>query len=126
MRTRPEPAVLAWLDRQPDTDLYYCAVTKAEIALGVALLPDGKCKQGLAEAAAGIFDAFEGRCLDYDCAATSRYVAIAKRSRTIGRPVSIEDMLIAAIAQANGGLLATRNISDFDFLPELERLNPWG
>lgn len=70
--------------------------------------------------------AFEGRCLDYACAASTGYVAIAEASKTAGRPMSIEEMLIAAIAQANACVLATRNVSDFDFLPGLQVVNPWG
>jgi predicted nucleic acid-binding protein len=37
-----------------------------------------------------------------------------------------EDMLIAAIALANACVLVTRNVSNFDFLPGLEAVNPWG
>lgn len=39
--------------------------------------------------------------------------------------MSIEDMLIAAVAQANNAILATRNVTDFDFLPGLVLVNPW-
>ena len=40
--------------------------------------------------------------------------------------MSVEDMMIAAIAQAQDALLVTRNIKDFDFLPDLKLFNPWG
>ena len=125
MRVKPDPTALAWLDQQLDTDLYLCAVTKAEIEWGIALLPDGKRKWQLTKAAAEVLAAFEGRCLDYDCGATLHYVAIANCSQASGRPMSIEDMLIAAIAQANDCILATRNVTDFDFLPALGLVNPW-
>jgi len=125
MRTEPEPSVLGWLDEQLESELHFCAVTKAEIELGIAQLPEGKRKQRLAEAATLVLDAFEGRCLDYDCTATPHYVSIAKHSWAAGRPMSIEDMLIAATALAHGCLLATRNVTDFDFLPKLELVNPW-
>ncbi|ESQ13100.1 MAG: type II toxin-antitoxin system VapC family toxin [Thiohalocapsa sp. PB-PSB1] len=125
LRKEPEPAVLAWLDRQPDNDLYFCSVTKAELELGVAMLPDGRRKRQLAQAVTDALAEFEGRCLDYDCEATANYVAIASESRTHGRPMSVEDMLIAAIARTNECRLATRNTSDFDFLDSLEIENPW-
>jgi len=126
MKTQPEPKVLAWLDQQADTDLYLSVISKAEIELGIAQLPDGKRKQSLAAAALEVLAAFEGRCLDYVCAASTDYVAIAEASKAAGRPMSIEDMLIAAIAQTNACVLVTRNVSDFDFLPGLEVVNPWG
>ena len=125
MKTRPEPKVLHWLDQQFDADLYMSVVSKAEIELGIAQLPEGKRKQNLAAAAFEVLDAFEGRCLDYACAASAHYVQIAAASKAVGRPMSIEDMLIAAIAQANRCVLVTRNVSDFAFLPGLEVVNPW-
>lgn len=126
MKTQPESKVLLWLDQQSDTDLYLSVVSKAEIELGIAQLPDGKRKQNLTAAALEVLSAFEGRCLDYACAASTTYVAITEASKAAGRPMSIEDMLIAAVAQANGCVLVTRNVGDFDFLPGLEVVNPWG
>ena len=42
-----------------------------------------------------------------------------------GRPMSVEDAQIAAIAVQNSALLATRNTTDFDFLENLNLVNPW-
>ncbi|WP_281054678.1 hypothetical protein [Thiothrix nivea] len=39
--------------------------------------------------------------------------------------MSVEDMMIAAIAYTQDAVLATRNVSDFDFLPGLALVNPW-
>ena len=126
MKSRPEPKVLHWLDQKFDTDLNISVVSKAEIELGIAQLPEGKRKQSLAAAAFAVLDAFEGRCLEYACAMSTNYVQIAAASKALGRPMSIEDMLIAAIAQANRCVLVTRNVSDFAFLPGLDVVNPWG
>jgi predicted nucleic acid-binding protein len=125
MKANPEPNVLAWTDQQLDTDLYFSAISKGEVEWGIALLADGKRKQQLADAASEIFALFEGRCLDYSCDVTSYYVAIAAFSKQAGHPMSVEDMLIAAVAQANDCVLATRNVTDFDFLPGLVLVNPW-
>jgi predicted nucleic acid-binding protein len=51
MRIAPNQAVLSWMDEQTATDLFICAVTKAEIELGIALLPEGKRKDNLSVAA---------------------------------------------------------------------------
>lgn len=126
MKAKPEPNVLAWADQQLDTDLYFSAISRGEVEWGIALLADGKRKQHLADAAVEVFAMFEGRCLDYACYVSSFYVAIAMYSKQVGRPMSVEDMLIAAVAQANGAVLATRNVTDFDFLPGLVLVNPWG
>lgn len=125
MKAQPNSSVLQWVDQQLDTDLYFSAISKAEIEWGIALLAAGKRKQQLAEAAAEVFVMFAGRCVDYTCQATPHYAAIALSAKQAGRPMSIEDMLIAAVAQVNNALLATRNVTDFEFLPGLVLVNPW-
>ena len=125
MKTKPEANVLHWVDQQLDIDLYFCAISKGEIEWGIELLPQGKRKQALADAAIVVFELFEGRCLSYSCEVTPSYRDIATVSKQLGRPMSVEDQLIAAIAQANNAVLVTRNLVDFDFLPNLKLLNPW-
>ena len=125
MRPRPEPAVIAWLDQQPEAALFMPAIAKAEIESGIVMLPEGKRKRSLAVAAQLIFDAFSDRCLPLDCAATAHYAQILLRSKMFGRPVSVEDAQIAAIAVANDLVLTTRNVSDFDFLDNLGLKDPW-
>ncbi len=125
MKTQPNDAVLQWVDQQLDMDLYFSVISKAEIEWGIALLADGQRKRQLTQAAMEVFDLFAGRCLDYDCSVSAYYVEIATYSKQIGRPMSVEDRLIAAIAQANNAILATRNSVDFDFLPKLSLINPW-
>ncbi len=39
--------------------------------------------------------------------------------------MSVEDAQIAAIAQQNSLALATRNLTDFNFLDVLDLINPW-
>ena len=125
MKAKPDTSVLAWVDLQIETDLYICAITKAEVEWGVGVLPDGKRKQQLQQASNAIFEIFAGRCLEYSCSAASSYVAIGLEAKRLGRPMSAEDMMIAAIAQSQGCLLATRNIKDFDFLTDVQLFNPW-
>jgi len=42
MKPAPELAVVQWLDAQLDSQVFLPAITKAEIELGIALLPNGK------------------------------------------------------------------------------------
>jgi toxin FitB len=125
MRQEPDPGVLAWLDSQPSQRLYFSAVTRAEIELGVALLPDGARKEALRKAAASMLGEFPARCLPFDDAAASHYAVIVAARGAAGRPISVQDAEIAAIALTSGFGLATRNDSDFTGIPGLTTINPW-
>lgn len=125
MKEQPDDSVLSWIDEQIETDLYLCAISKAEIEWGIGLLDDGKRKQQLQQAATAVFELFPERCLEYNCDAASQYANIAIYTRQVGRPMSVEDMMIAAVARSADSLLVTRNTKDFDFLPDLRLLNPW-
>ncbi len=126
MRGVPEPRVLAWLDQRPDTDFWVSAVTVAEIGLGIALLPKGRRKATLADLAASMFEEdFFGRCLSFDQEAAAVYACIVSSRMGMGRPISVEDAQIAAIAVTNRLVLATRNIGDFEKIKELTIVNPW-
>ncbi len=45
MKTHPNEGVLAWVNEQPTSTLFVSTITRAEIELGIALLPDGKRKR---------------------------------------------------------------------------------
>ncbi len=126
MRDEPSPDVIAWLDAQVASDVWVCAVNRAEIELGLALLPDGKRRQRLAMAAAEMFELeFAGRCLPFDDVAATWYAQVVVQRSKAGRPISIEDAQIAAIALTRGMALATRNTRDFAGIHGLTVLNPW-
>ena len=97
----------------------------SEITLGIALLANSKRKKALQRAADEIFAVFIDRCLSLDCDTATYYAQIVATARKAGRPMSVEDAQIAAIAQQNGLALATRNLTDFNFLNALVLINPW-
>ena len=125
MRQVPAPPVLTWLDLQPRDRLYISAITRAEIELGIALLPEGRRKEALAVAAGRMFAEFHGRCLPFEEAAASHYAAIVSVRTRAGRQISVEDAEIAATALANGFVLATRNTRDFEGIEGLLTVDPW-
>ncbi|MEN8143115.1 MAG: type II toxin-antitoxin system VapC family toxin [Thermodesulfobacteriota bacterium] len=125
MKSRPEAAVISWVDSQTPSILYISAIARAEIELGIALLAAGRRKKDLAASADLLFSEFSGRCLAFDSAAAPEYAGIVSQRNKMGRPISVEDAQIAAIARANSMRLATRNIVDFEFIQRLEIINPW-
>ncbi len=125
MKPAPETSVVRWVDEQLVETVYISAITRAEIELGIALLPDGQRKQQIADAAQQMFAQFAGRCLVFGETAAIQYgQLVAARTRN-GRPITVEDAQIAAIALAGGLRLATRNEKDFADIPGLMVVNPW-
>jgi len=125
MRTSVSQSVVDWLDHQPVTSLYISAITRAEIELGIGLLPNSKKKDQLDQAAVKMFDEFIGRCLPFEETAAIEYGRLVSRRRKTGHPISIEDAMISAIALTHGMSLATRNTKDFSSIDDLELINPW-
>ena len=126
MRPAPEPKVLEWLDALPAADVWISAVTVGEIRLGIALLPDGQRKERLAGLAEAMFqEDFADSCLSYDMPAAAAYAGIVATRIRLGRPISVEDAQIAAIARSGGLDLATRNTKDFSDIDGLQLMNPW-
>jgi predicted nucleic acid-binding protein len=125
MRLRPEPEVLAWVDRQYGGELAVTAVNVAEILTGIAVLDDGAKKSALMDAAAMLFDQlFSGRVFSFDRIAAAEYAAIVAERRRQGSPISMADAQIAAVCRTADHILATRNTADFD-RTGIELVNPW-
>lgn len=126
MRPSPEPRVVQWVDSRPAADIWISAVTVAEIRLGIALLPEGQRRQLLADLAEAMFqEDFSDSCLPFDFSAAAQYASIVATRTRQGRPISVEDAQVAAIARADGLTLATRNTTDFAGIDGLILVNPW-
>jgi toxin FitB len=126
MRAVPSQAVLNWINGQKANDLFISAITRAEIELGIALLPAGKRRTNLATQAKAMFvEDFAGRCLPFDEKGASLYAALVASRTRQGLPISVEDAQIAAIGLCHRKTLVTRNTTDFENIQELSLLNPW-
>ena len=126
MRAEPDAGVLAWFEQQQAAVLYTTAITRAEILLGIALLPAGRRREGLASAAELMFEQdFAQRCLPFDQVAAAEHALLVAARLRSGRPMSAEDGQIAAIALCRGMRLATRNGKDFEGIDGLLVLDPW-
>jgi predicted nucleic acid-binding protein len=125
MASSPEQRVTRWLARQSSHQLFTTSVTMAEIFQGVELLPAGKRRAGLLAAAETMFTGlFPGRVLPFHEGAARAFAPIAINRRTRGRPISLFDAQIAAIARAFGATLATRDTADFEDCG-VALVNPW-
>ncbi len=125
MRGRPTPRVLDWLDREDARGFFVSAVSVAEIRTSLGLLPVGRRRRELTEAADRVLgELFSGRVLPFDVEAAGDYADIASRRRATGRPISQFDCQIAAIARSNGMAVATRDVDGFSGCG-IEVIDPW-
>jgi predicted nucleic acid-binding protein len=124
---RPAPAVqvIAWIDAQPLETLFLSAITVAELRAGVALMPVGKRRTQLHEhLEKQVLPLCAGRVLPFDMACTKAYAELLAKVRAAGRSIATADACIAAIAIANGLVVATRDTSPFQ-AAGLTVINPW-
>jgi len=124
MRSRPNERVREWLDGIPEREVWTTSIVIAEIAAGIALLPLGARRRVLAEEFDRMLRLFADRILVFDASAAVEYGTIVAYRARLGRPISIADAQIAAIATVNGAVLATRNVTDFDGLA-VDLVDPW-
>ena len=115
--TKPNPstALLAWMAEQTDNDLFISALT-GEIRRGLLEKSAGK-KRALLEAwfvgREGPQALFAGRVLAFDEKAGLIWAQLMADGAARGRPRSALDMIVAAIAEANGCVVVTDNEKDF-------------
>ena len=125
MRPTPSPRVVAWVAKQPATELFTTSVTEAEIFYGLELRTRGKRREGLLAAAEAMFaEDLAGRVLGFDGEAARAFSKIAARRRALGKPISHADARIAAITQVRAAKLATRNVADFKDCG-VDVVDPW-
>ena len=126
LKPLPEPAVLDWLDRQSPQTLFLTTVNLAELLAGIEVLPQGRRRAELQHAlTTQVIPLFEGRILSFDKKAAQAFARIHASAQALGNPISFADGAIAAIASAQGFILATRNVRDFRGTG-VELINPWG
>jgi len=101
----PSASLAAWISDQVDEDLCVSSLTIAEIWRGVLATPVGRRKDRLTEwfsGPSGPQALFSGRILPFDEGAALIWARLMATGAATGRPRSGIDMIIAAVAEANG------------------------
>ncbi len=122
---KPSKTVVDWFSSVPEDGLFIPAIVKAEILLGIELLPDGRRKSILGTFVKNFLVPYEqGRILPFENADTVFYAEIVSRRKRMGRRLVGIDAQIAAIALRRGLPIATRNVRDFEGCG-VTLINPW-
>jgi predicted nucleic acid-binding protein len=125
MKNTPSSAVIKWIDEQETTQLFVTTITIAEIEYGIRALSESRRRHSLENAFNAVLrEAFAQRILSFDETAAYNYGKIMSHRKEIGRPMSILDGQIAAIAFTHEKTIATRNIRDFSDC-RLKLVNPF-
>lgn len=122
-RPRPDRHVVSWM-RRSEGALAVPTIAVAEMAYGIEKLAEGRRRDLLLVALRRLVVEFADRLFDFNVKAAWAYGQILASARRAGQPMTVPDALIAAIAQANGCALATRNVKDFA-ATGLELVDPW-
>jgi hypothetical protein len=122
-KPRPDEHVVAWT-RRSAAALAIPTIAVAEMSYGIEKLAAGRRRETLLGALQRLVVEFADRLLAFNVEAAWAYGRILASARGAGRPMAVPDAAIAAIAQANGCALATRNVKDFA-TTGLELVDPW-
>ena len=124
-RPFPQPSVAQWLEGADDDRLYFSVVSLGEIQKGIATLPESKrrieLRQWLDET---LRPWFQGRILPVNEPIAVRWGMLAGNCKLRGRPLKVEDGLVAATALEHDLTVVTRNVRDFEDLG-VSIFNPW-
>ncbi|AWV02055.1 VapC toxin family PIN domain ribonuclease [Burkholderia sp. JP2-270] len=125
LRREPSVAVIEWLDAQNVETLFLAAISLAEMQFGVAVLPEGRRREWLRQSIERrVVPLFRGRILPFDNAASNAYASLRARARVAGSAIAPVDCFIAATAEANGLIVATRDVAPFQ-VAGLRVIDPW-
>jgi len=101
------------------SDLLVCSVVKAELYYGAARSSDPARTLATQRSFVSLF-----KSLVFDDAAAETYGQIRAELAAKGQPIGPNDLLIAAIAMANGVTLVTHNTDEFSRVTGL-RIEDW-
>lgn len=97
------------------------SVVWAEVLTGIKLLPEGHKKEALFEFFVETVQK-NYEILPFDSLCASVYSDIVSRLKEKGTPAPKIDLMIASTAIANGLILVTRNIKEFEPIAEVSTL----
>lgn len=119
------PAVLAWLDRQPDESMWTTSITILEIRFGLEIMERGRKRDSRMLALSRLIDEeIEERVAAFDDSAAVATAELMAANRRAGITRELRDAMIAGIAHSRRATLATRNVKHF-VNSGVDIINPW-
>lgn len=125
IKSSPDRNAVLWFRREAQSDLYLNSVVVMEQSFGAErfYLRTGSDRY-IRSLENLLATQFRGRVLEFVEGAPVLSGRIRAKRESIGRPISVQDAMIAAICLSHDATLATRNTKDFEGL-DLKLVNPF-
>lgn len=123
-KPQPDSNVISWIQDHTE-DVMITSISLEEFYYGVLLMPDGKRKRGIKRTIDGIVQDCADRTLSFDSFCGYLCAKARSQARRAGHTGTIEDFMIASICLRHNATLVTRNVKDFDYIDELEIVDPF-
>lgn len=121
----PDKAVTGWFFGEDRSDFHLCSIGVMEQSYGAERVRLKTGSDRYLRAIDKLLNGeFRSRIVDWDTDAAILTGHIRAKREALGRPISVQDAMIAAICLSNGATLATRNTKDFEGL-DLVLINPF-
>ena len=116
-----------WERDNSQAAMYLAAPTIGELESGIRRLPQSNRRHELEAWVERIVKRFAVRILPYDLEAARAWGRADAVARMRGKPLSLFDAQIAAIAVTHDLTIVTRNVKHFvaDYFPGIRTANPW-
>ncbi|OJT98431.1 MAG: VapC toxin family PIN domain ribonuclease [Rhizobium sp. 63-7] len=124
VKPRVIPEVAMWMRHHAHTGLYLCDVVVMEQSFGAERFWRQTRSDRYLQILSQLLVSFHGRILGFDHLSALRTGRVRAERQVQGRPISVQDAMIAAICLVNDATLATRNTKDFQGL-DLRLVNPF-
>lgn len=125
LKPRPNPRVTTWFAEQNPEDLFLSSISLGELVRGAYRMKEKSKRERLARwVEDDLIAQFQGRILPFDQDAAVFWGKIMGDSDKAGRPKSMADVQIAAVARRYGLTLVTRSTKDFQDMGVM-LVNPW-
>ena len=125
VKPQPDTRVLHWLQTNNPSHFYISVITIGELEQGIVRSPSPKRAKELQDwLEASLKPGFRNRILNLDEATMSTWGRITGEALNKGRPASLFDSLLAAIAITHQLTLVTRNVKDISMF-NVAVFNPW-
>jgi|SRR5919106_269392 predicted nucleic acid-binding protein len=124
-RPSPDPRVRAWFEAQEVERLYLTTTVLGELAVGIERMPAGRRRADFRHWLDSLItEDFAGRILTFDVEAALIYAKLVAEALARGRPPTVGDAQIAAVARRDRMAVASRDVRDFEAL-DVPIIDPW-